>query len=189
MECDVLDARPKPEIQWFTNGSRTPISEVRDQNQILYLDGGRYLFIRQMTALQRMNSYHCEVVNAYLNQTHVRAPITYLLSSNISNRALEVYRPVNELHHATSGEEVTYVYAAAQVEQDRVTASPLSLSCQDTDNLGIGIGIMNGVVLNITGLSVGIATINCTVNHQTAASSRSSVSWLVLRFLVSRKRN
>ena len=186
MECDVLDAKPKPEIQWFRNNEPTAIMEERRQYNIMYLKNGRFLFIRQLTALQRMSSYHCEVVNAYLTPTHVRAPTTYLLDGNIASFTLKVYRPEDELNHAIFGEDVTYFYAAAHADQDGITALNIILSCRN--NPGIRVFIINDIVIRINGLSgdenTGLATVSCDV-----LSLQSDMeAELEITFLVGRKK-
>lgn len=183
MECDVLDARPKPEILWFRNNDPTPVVKERG---ILYFEGGRFLFIPQLTPLQRMSSYHCEVANAYPFLTHVRAPTTYLLDGNIPSFTLKVYRPVDELNYAVLGEEVTYVYPAASVDRDGINAMKIVLTCRK-GNPGLQISIINDMIIRVRGLSgdetTGLATVSCSV----IMSSSYTQADLELTFFVGRK--
>lgn len=187
MECDVLDARPKPEIRWFADTNPRPIVEVKKQNQILYLDDGRYLYIRTLTPMQRMMSYHCEIRNAFLSPTSVRAPTTYVLDGNILSFTLAEYRSADELNYAILGEPVTYVYAAAQAGEDGITATSLIVSCTRNLPPGTMVSVSTDVVLTIEGLSgdaiTGLESLHCTI------IGRNIQSQLELTFLVSRKRS
>ncbi len=149
MECDVVDARPYPEILWHFNDDTTPIAEVTNQNSILYLEGGRYLLIRQLTAQQRMGRFHCEVVNAFLSFTAVRAPTTYLLSGSIFMNTLTLYKPVEQIT-ATVGETVTYVFPVA-VRSGSGTALTIALSCSSFPG-GIT-RVVNDIVVIVSGFS------------------------------------
>ena len=44
LECDVLDAKPLPQIKWFDDQGE--IQEVREGNSVRFLDGGRYLYLK-----------------------------------------------------------------------------------------------------------------------------------------------
>lgn len=184
MECDVLDAIPKPKIEWFFDSESKPIVEVRAQNRILYLEEGRYLYIRALTAVQRMRTYHCEVVNAFQSPAPVRAPTTYVIGGNIPSYGLAEYRPV-EQQNALLGEPFTYVYAIAVAGRDGLTAANIILSCDSSLPKGTSVSVTNNVVLLITGLSggTGLVTITCVV----AGTRMDPQPVLELTFLVTRK--
>ena len=56
LECDFLPSIPPPTIRWF--GTRSRIDPVEAQNAVLYLEGGRYLFIRELTAALLFLNYY-----------------------------------------------------------------------------------------------------------------------------------
>ena len=59
--CDFHQGSPTPEVQWYAVGD--PFDKVPENNDVLYVDGGRYLFICQLTAAQRDRTFHCAVTN------------------------------------------------------------------------------------------------------------------------------
>ena len=86
MVCDFLEGNPPPAIRWYANNRRfnqVPSPPANKENEVLYLDGGRYLFIRALTASQRRRRYQCEVTNALIN-TRVRAAVTYTFSAQVA---------------------------------------------------------------------------------------------------------
>ena len=117
MECDVLPASPRPQIQWFISihlGSRISTSLIREEiYDVLYLEEGRFLFIRELTAEQRRSSFHCEVVNAFLDSSMPqRSPTNYTLEGSIPPNTLETYIGDRSVT-VTLGEPVQVVLAAA----------------------------------------------------------------------------
>ena len=165
LECDVLDARPEPEIQWFLSNEQTPIAEETINDQILYLHNGRYLYIRILTAVQRMGEFHCEVVNAFLSHAPIRAPTTYVLTGDLTDHfVLTVYTPLHDLINVTLGETVKYVFAAATPGPTGAN-QPLGIHCPRKEK-GPNINIQ-GLSLTITGLRgdniTGLQTIHCLV--------------------------
>ena len=142
MECDFLEASPRPRIQWFMNNGTFPIAEETDQDEILFVENGRFLFIRVLTAQQRNSSFHCEVVNAFLGTRPQRSPTTYTLDGNIPPNRLEIYIGDRSVT-AIIGEPVRVVYAAARSSNDAdLVACP--------ENTGVAIGVTSGVVVTFT---------------------------------------
>ena len=94
LECDVLPANPPPQIRWLRDGS--PIAEMRVNNEIRFLDGGRYLFLRVLEAADLMPTYHCEVTNVFLDRSVV-APTMYRLIDNLTRGVLIDYKQIGDL--------------------------------------------------------------------------------------------
>ena len=113
LECDFSASNPSPVVQWFADGS-TRIEEDLDDNSVLYLEGGRFLFIRRLTAAQRMMRYHCEVINE--NGTSVRAPTTYTLNTDLANAGLTEYRGLGSKVGGI-GQQLRFVYAATSRDE------------------------------------------------------------------------
>ena len=90
LECDIRASNPAPTIVWFANTNE--IDPVLP-NDVLYVDEGRYLFIRVLTNTQRNQQYYCEARGLLLNNTVVRSPITYTLTGEIPVGTLMRYRP------------------------------------------------------------------------------------------------
>ena len=49
LECDVLDAKPPPQIKWFDD--QREIQEIRNGNRVRFLDSGRYLHMNHLQAV------------------------------------------------------------------------------------------------------------------------------------------
>ena len=45
-ECPVADSNPSPQIRWL--GNENPLTEIMTNNQLCFLDNGRYLLIREL---------------------------------------------------------------------------------------------------------------------------------------------
>ena len=114
MECDFLEGIPRPQIQWFL-GNAT-ISEFRTGTAILYVEGGRFLFIRHMQQQHRRFLFHCAVTQT-VNNTFIlyqRAPISYSLRGQTIYDIVKIYlgdRSFNIV--AEEPEPVEVVFAAS----------------------------------------------------------------------------
>ncbi len=114
LECDFAASNPPPLVQWFSGpgGSpgqpSTPVDEDLVNNNILYLDGGCYLFIRALTAEQRGLQYQCEVTN-FNNR---RAPTHYTLNTDLESEGLTTYLELGT-QIGRIGSSVRFVYAGA----------------------------------------------------------------------------
>ena len=94
LECDVLPASPPPQIRWLRNGS--PIAEVEVNNEVRFLDGGRFLYLRTLVAVELMPTYRCEVTNVFLGRSVV-APTMYRLIDNLTQGVLTDYKQIGDL--------------------------------------------------------------------------------------------
>ena len=56
LECDVLDAKPPPQIKWFDDQGE--IQEIQDGNSVRFLDSGRYLYIKRLQAVHLHRQYY-----------------------------------------------------------------------------------------------------------------------------------
>ncbi len=124
LECDFAASNPPPEVLWFAND--VMVEEVTSGNRILFLEGGRYLFIQRLTAAQQMMRYHC-VVNNFRdeNTMPMRAPTTYTLTANLAAVEISVYKDLGSMVGAV-GEPLEFVFAAAAANEDGavITFSP-----------------------------------------------------------------
>ena len=139
LECDFLPSIPPPTIRWFSN-TRSRIDPVEAQNAILYLEGGRYLFIRELTAAQLMGEYHCETMVSCQTDPVV-APTTYILNATLPplNTPIE-YKQIGEIT-AAIGARISFVYAASfRASSTFVT---LSLDCTLPAKPSVTVGIAN----------------------------------------------
>ena len=82
IECDFKASNPPPIVQWYGDG--IAINESKNL-MVRYLEGGRYLYIEQVSAAQRMMRFHCEINNFRdESNSRPRSPITYLLNRDLS---------------------------------------------------------------------------------------------------------
>ena len=148
IKCDVLDAVPVPQIQWFVNGERIVFGSS-DHESVMFIDGGRYLYIQSLTAEQRNSQYRCVVANKFSFQRAI-APTTYRLDGNIRMHSITVYKPLEPilLRLKVIEQTVVYYYPAAVPKPDG-TASILSISCPTDPNVNIQ---SNGLVMTIDSL-------------------------------------
>ena len=100
-------------MTWFANDVMIE-KDTTANSEVLFLDGGRYLYIRALTAAERMMRYHC-VVNNFRDENGVmpvRAPTTYTLNTDLANEGITVYRELGTMSGRV-GDTVQFVYAAA----------------------------------------------------------------------------
>ena len=110
IECHVRDANPPPNIVWV-DGSGTTLTEDRRNNQLRFLDNGRYLVIRQLTTEQVNTNYQCQVTNAQLHDT-VRNNVVYYLVPTLGTNETVIYkRLINRT--IQSGTTIEYSYIAS----------------------------------------------------------------------------
>ena len=89
LECLVADSNPPPQIRWLGNGN--PLTENRTNNQLRFLDNGRYLLIRELGTTQLNTTYQCEVTNARLHEMET-SPTAYNLVNNIGTNEFVIYK-------------------------------------------------------------------------------------------------
>ena len=89
LECQVAESNPPPNIIWLGNGN--PLTENRLDNQLRFLDNGRYLLIRELSPAQLNVNYQCRVTNARLHATET-SPTTYTLVDNIGTNEFRIYK-------------------------------------------------------------------------------------------------
>ena len=178
LECDFLPSIPPPTIRWF--GTRSRIDPVEGQNAILYLEGGRYLFIRELTAAQLMGEYHCEVLVSGRTDPVV-APTMYILNATLPppNTLIE-YKQIGNIT-AAIGVRVSFVYAASFCASSMLAT--LSLDCRLPAKSSVTVRIANRLVGTIDSVpaptgSDTMFTIDCNV---LGASRRTSGTLFIIR--------
>ncbi len=146
LECDFRASNPLPVVQWFADGAIL-VEENLLNNAVLYLNGGRYLYIRALTAAQRMMRYHCEVVNFRdENDMRLRAPTTYTLSTELQNTGITVYKGLGT-QIGRVGESLQFVFAAGS----RNVAGDFSLfAIFCSSNAFVSSSVQNNYVITVT---------------------------------------
>ena len=121
LECDVLDANPPPVIEWFrtsdpNNRDADPsdrIVEVTASNAVRFLEGGRYLYMRDLTDALLSDTYYCAVTNALIHQTRVSGTGYSFNVTGLEGQSKYEYKPIGNVT-AFIGEmyiEISYVAA------------------------------------------------------------------------------
>ena len=105
LECDILDAKPQPLIQWFDD--HAIVAEVL--RLIEYHDNGRILFVNILNSTQRTRKYHCEVSSPFL-KNRIRAPTTFDISGNLTTENLTIYRSIPSVVDVLLGEPIMFPY-------------------------------------------------------------------------------
>ena len=133
LECDFATSNPPPQVLWFADET-TMLVEDTVTNTQLFLEGGRYLFIRALSAVQRMMRYHCAVNNSRdENGAPIRAPSTYTLTGNLTNEGVNVFKELTTVVGRV-GEPVQLLYIAAVRDADN-NRIPFAISCPLNDPL------------------------------------------------------
>ena len=123
------------------------VEEVTANNDLLFLEGGRYLYIRALTAAQRMMRYHCAVRNFHdENGMPMRAPTTYILTVDPVNVGFNVYKGLSEMVGEV-GTPVQYVYAAV-ARDEAGDIAPFGVSCPP--NHPLLIFLVTEHIINVT---------------------------------------
>ena len=91
LECDVLDAKPRPKIKWYDDQGE--IQEMILDNSVRFLDDGRYLYLRRLQPSHLERQYYCSVTNANLIQ-EISAQTRYVLTDNLTQGVLMDYKQI-----------------------------------------------------------------------------------------------
>lgn len=182
MECDVLPAAPHPEIEWFMNNGNTPLEE---NNDILFLEEGRFLFLHPLTAVQRGSSFYCKVVNALLDTSMPRrSPTTYTLDGSIPLNTLEFYYKDRSVT-AIQGEQVRVVLAAAASLTNGFAAT-IALTCSEAVRKlpGVSVLVRDEVMAFFNGLT---GQLNITCEIAVAGGFGGTLHTVTYSFTIERK--
>ena len=120
--CDVVSAKPPPEIVWYTNDGQiipapTPNTDVND-NKMHYRDGGRYLVILELEMMNVMNvGYRCGVTNARIHET-VKSNKVYELKFVSELPQSVVFYKKLENRTGLVGEDIEFTAVAASATGD-----------------------------------------------------------------------
>ncbi len=149
LECDFLVFNRVPRADWYANRTTTKVEEDLVNNNVLYLEGGRYLYIRALTAEQRKTRYNCQVANfinisplvpGYISNT------TYTLDTDLESVGITVYKRLGT-KIGKVGEQLQFVYAATRRNADG-DFEDFGVLCPSNNFVTISIG--NNFVLTVT---------------------------------------
>lgn len=107
LECDVLDAKPPPKIKWYNDTGA--IQEVTRNNEVRFLDGGHYLYLRNLDSSHLEQHYYCTVTNVNSNQ-EISAPTRYVLTDNLTQGVLIDYKQIGDLTAFVGNTSIEFAY-------------------------------------------------------------------------------
>ena len=150
LECDVLDAKPPPQIKWCDDQGE--IQEVLQSNRIRFLDGGRYLYLRSLQAIQLERQFYCNVTNANLH-LEISAPTRYMLIDNITQGELMEYKQIGNLRAFVGNTSFEFSYVSG-VFDGRTNQTINRLTVNDDIDVTIlgSIGIIPDRILTMPGM-------------------------------------
>ena len=161
LECDVLDAKPPPQIKWFDDLGE--IQEDRLDNSIRFLDDRHYLYLRRLQAIHLERRYYCNITNVNLSQ-EVSAPTRYILIDNLTQGELIEYKQIRN-HTAFVGNasfEFAYVGGAFGDNDVNGTINRLSANSEEVRVLG-NVGIIDRISRFLS--SPGIILLEASVSY------------------------
>ncbi len=119
LECRVEDSQPPPDIVWFQGD--TPLVENTVTNNVRFLEGGRWAYIRDIEDFSR--EYHCEVRNVRLHNS-TRSPQTYFVNgTGLVDGMNFVYKEIGDLtafYKEGVDEDFEFSFVASQGTANRL---------------------------------------------------------------------
>ena len=134
LECDVLDANPPPQIKWFDDQGE--IQEMIQGNNVRFLDGGHYLYLRRLHPAHLERQYYCTVTNANLSQ-EVSSPIRYVLTDNLPRGVLKDYKQIGDLTAFVGNTSIEFAYVGGVFgDNSNETFNTLLVNDDEVSTLG-----------------------------------------------------
>ena len=158
LECDVLDANPPPQIKWYDD--QNEIQEVKEGNRIRFLDGGRYIYLRNLQVTQLERQYYCNVTNANLS-LEISAPTRYVLVDNSTQGILIDYKQIGNLRAFVGNSSFEFSYVGGVFDGKR-NETVNRFTVNDSIDVGIlgSIGIIPQGILTTPGMVHLTATVS-----------------------------
>ena len=163
LECKIGDSQPPFDIVWYQNG--TPLVENTVTNDVRFLEGGRWAYIRDIETFPR--DYHCRVSNARMHEL-VRSPQTYFVNGTGLVDGMDfVYKEIGNLTAFSTeekNENFEFSYVSSQGTLNRVCAF---------SNIGGSNANSNAAVGTIPNLPAppAVVTLQCRSDQVTIISS------------------
>ena len=152
LECDILDANPPPRIKWYND--QGVIEEVQQGNNVRFLDGGRYLYLRSLQPTHLQRQYYCAVTNVNLSHgQEVAAPTRYVLTDNIIVQGeLVDYKQIGNLRAFVGNSSIEFAFVGGVFGNIiNKTINTLSVNGDEVAILG-NIGIIDKTILSTPGM-------------------------------------
>ena len=148
LECDVRVSVPLPTIEWSYSADTAFTDEQ-------LLEGGRYLYIPEVTTSHIGRTYNCQVGSNM-------APTTYRLVGDLPADTFEEYKPIGDLIGKV-GEELSFSYIASS--HDGVNIREISMNCRyNPGNVATSTrGLIGTFTVPEPTEGVGVLNIQCTI--------------------------
>ena len=145
LKCDVLDAKPPPQIKWYNDTGE--IQEVQQNNSVRFLNGGHYLYIRKLQSMHLQHQYYCSVTNANLSQ-EILAPTRYVLVDNLTQGVLMDYKQIGNHTAFVGNTSFEFAYIGGVFGNNMMNGTlntPLRVNHEDVPVVG-NIGQINNIL-------------------------------------------
>ena len=164
LECDVLDAKPPPQIKWY-NDTGVIQEVVQGNNVIRFLDGGHYLYLRNLDSSHLAQRYYCAVTNVNFSQ-EVSAPTRYILIDNLTQGVLKDYKQIGALTAFVGDTNIEFAYVGGVFDNILNRTDNVLRMNQDLVSKIENIGIIE------TLSSPGLVTLEATVFYSNSVATR-----------------
>ena len=182
LECDVLDAKPPPQIKWYSDTGA--MQEMTQDNSVRFLDSGRYLYLRRLQHLHLERQYYCSITNANLSQ-EISAPTRYVLVDNLTQGILMDYKQIGNQRVFVGNENFEFAYVGGAFGSINMNGTSNRLFVNESELAPLG----NVGEINIMRFAPGVIQLRAIVrfNSLTSTVVRSGtviVQRMLLFFLV-----
>ena len=169
LECDVLDAKPSPQIKWYNNMGE--IQEVREGNKVRFLDNGRYLYIGELQAIHLEQQYYCAVTNVNLSQ-EVSAPTRYVLTDTLTQGELKDYKQIGNLRAFVGNTSFEFAYVGGAFGNNSMNGTQNELFVNGVQVATLGkIGKINNITSTFLSSSETIFQLEASVGYNGLSST------------------
>ena len=180
LECDVLDAKPPPQIKWFDDQGE--IQEIQNGNSVRFLDSGRYLYIKCLQAVHLQRQYYCAVTNANLSR-EISAPTRYVLTDNLTQGMLVDYKQIGNLRAFVGNSNFEFTFVGG-VYGDIVNETINVLTVDGTEVAILGnIGIIREISMP------GIYSLEASINYNGLMALRNGTLTVYSKLKLSSRHN
>ncbi len=163
LECRVEDSQPPPDIVWFQGD--TPLVENTVTNNVRFLEGGRWAYIRDNEIFPR--DYHCEVSNVRLHNS-TRSPQTYFVNGTGLVDGMDfVYKQIGDLtafYEEGMDEDFEFSFVASQGTLNRLCFFFFDDSSASSE-------LAFGMITNLPAPPPAVVTLQCRSDASTVVSS------------------
>ena len=159
----MLDAKPPPQIKWYDDTGA--IQEMRQDNSVLFLDSGRYLYLRRLQRLHLERQYYCNITNANLSQ-EISAPTRYVLVDNLTQGILMDYKQIGNHRVFVGNANFEFAYVGGVFGNSNMNGTSNRLFVNESELAPLG----NVGEINIITFAPGVFQLRAIVRYNSLTS-------------------